>query len=108
MKYADPEAQAEIDRLRTQLRLAEQDEAEMARRLVSCRKAGDEMVGEIEKLEAELDWLRKVLLAEWEKDRKTYAELMQRIESPRPLTWDCCGATAGEPHKSHCYTRGGR
>ena len=76
----DEKCTKELDRLRKQLRLAELDEAEMARKLVSCRKAGDKMVREIETLEAELDRLRKVLLAEWEKDRKTYAALMEKLK----------------------------
>ena len=44
MRYADPVAQAEIDRLRAVLHVAHVDAWNLAQRLLSCRKAGDEMV----------------------------------------------------------------
>lgn len=35
---------------------------------------------------------------------KAAATLSPTLDVPKVLTWDCCGAEAGKPHKVGCYT----
>jgi len=55
VRYADPLAQKEIDRLRQQLELANADWEYVCGRLAECRWSRDSILRQLERLEAKLE-----------------------------------------------------